>query len=124
MNGSNAQLLLNEFCYICHSEACSCCEWRIGGTYFVSIGARNGIAVVPIGNDHGCAGNCQANGLNALCIGDAFNAVHHTVFIGHFTHEFTWRKKKGIGRRIPREYLEQIVQDGEETWFTLDINEI
>jgi hypothetical protein len=49
--------------------------------------------MVPVGYDDGCAGNCRANSFNALCIGDAFNAVHYTVFVGHFTHEFAWRKK-------------------------------
>ena len=93
MNGSNAQLLLNEFCYVCHGEASSCCEGRIGGTHFVSVCARNGIAMVPVGDDHGCTGNCRTNGLNALCVGDPFNTMHHAVFVGHFTHEFSGSKK-------------------------------
>lgn len=63
--------------------------------------------------------------------GMAGTALYHTLLVREqvardveLCGEFTWRKKKGIGRRIPREYLDQIVQDGEETWFTLDISEI
>ncbi len=58
-------------------------------------------------------------------------ALYHTLLVREqvardieLCGDFAWRKKKGIGRRAPREYLEQIVQDGEKTWFTLYISEI
>lgn len=58
-------------------------------------------------------------------------ALYHTLLIREqvardieLCGEFKWRKKKGIGRRAPSEYLDEIVQAGEETWFTLYITEI
>ena len=38
--------------------------------------------------------------------------------------DFVWSKKKGIGRRQPREYLDEIADAGQETWFTLTIYEV
>ena len=74
---------------------------------------------------------CAECALTGPYEGKVGTALWHTLLVREqvardveLCGEFTWRKKKGIGRRIPREYLEQIVQDGEETWFTLDINEI
>lgn len=40
------------------------------------------------------------------------------------TGNFKWRKKKGIGRRLPGEYLEEIAEAGVETWFTLELSEL
>ncbi len=74
---------------------------------------------------------CEECALTGTYEGKAGTALYHTLLVREqvardveLCGEFTWRKKKGIGRRIPREYLDQIVQDGEETWFTLDISEI
>ncbi len=58
-------------------------------------------------------------------------ALYHTLLIREQVARdiekcgtFLWRKEKGIGRSTPAEYLEQIAQEAEETWFTLDIVEI
>jgi hypothetical protein len=38
--------------------------------------------------------------------------------------QFSWRKKKGIGRQSQLEYLEKLALEGKETWFQLEINEL
>ena len=74
---------------------------------------------------------CEECALTGIYEGKAGTALYHTLLVREqvardveLCGDFSWRKKKGIGRRVPREYFEQIVQEGEETWFTLDISEI
>lgn len=74
---------------------------------------------------------CEECALTGNYEGKTGTALYHTLLIREqvardieLCGEFAWRKKKGIGRRVPREYFDQIVQDAEETWFTLDISEI
>ena len=62
---------------------------------------------------------------------DGRDALWHSLIVREqIVHEieragdFVWTKKKGIGRRQPREYLDEIVATGQETWFTLTIYEV
>ena len=38
--------------------------------------------------------------------------------------DFKWRKKKGMGRDVPRNWIAQQVADGKELWFTLTFYEV
>jgi hypothetical protein len=74
---------------------------------------------------------CGECALTGTYEGQTATALYHTLLIREqvardieLCGDFVWSKKKGIGRRIPREYLDQIVQDGKETWFSLYITEI
>lgn len=37
--------------------------------------------------------------------------------------DFRWSKKRGFGRKAPREYLESLVAEAIVAWFQLDISE-
>ena len=38
--------------------------------------------------------------------------------------EFVWTKRRGIGRRKPSEYLDELVSTGKEEWFSISTSEI
>ena len=38
--------------------------------------------------------------------------------------QFSWTKKKGIGRFTQIHYLEELTNSGQETWFQLELSEI
>ncbi len=74
---------------------------------------------------------CEECAFTGVYQGQTGTALYHTLLIREqiardieLCGDFEWRKKKGIGRRAPREYFDEIVQEGQETCFTLYITEI
>ncbi len=72
---------------------------------------------------------CQECNLTRPYQGD--NALWHSLLVRECVAQeiskdatFQWTKKNGIGRQAPSDYLDQLVEAGEETWFTLEIDEL
>ena len=90
MDRSNAQLLSDEFSHVGEGRFRGGSNRCAGGTCFVAVRAGDRIPVVAIGDDHGLRRDRSGDCGDASGVGDAFDAVFDTLFVGEGADAFSW----------------------------------
>ncbi len=90
MDRSNAQLLSDEFSHVGEGRFRGGSNRCAGGTCFVAVRAGDRIPVVAIGDDHGLRRDRSRDCGDASGVGDAFDAVFDTLFVGEGADAFSW----------------------------------